>query len=182
MKRLIAVLVLLVMTPAGALAQNSDPPNADHPPNGLGYIFYGGATHSMGQTAGFGGEAYVKGLGANIEIGTAGYTTSAYGNPNWIGTGSLDLTYHYFGKRTWTKAAPFVTGGFTDFFGQDTDISENQAFGFNLGGGVDFFAARHFGLRLDVRYYGHGDHILWPSFPGVDQLSFTAVRVGMTFR
>lgn len=183
MKKLIATLALLLIAPAWMPAQNADSQNAGHAPRGLGYIFYGGATHGIGQTAGFGGEAYFgEGMGASIEIGTAGYTTSAYGNANWIGLGSLDLSYHYFGKKLRGRAAPFVTGGFTDFFGQDTDIAENQARGFNLGGGVDLFANRHLGVRLDVRHFGHGDHILRPSFPGLAQFSFTAVRLGMTFR
>lgn len=178
MKKLIPIVALLLMVPALVSAQNTD-----HQPRGLGYIFYGAATHQMGQTAGFGGEAYVyKGLGAGFEIATAGYNTSAYGNPNWIGVGSLDLSYHYFRKEVQGRAAPFVTVGYTDFFGQDTDVSENQARGFNVGGGVDLLAAKHIGVRFDVRYYGHGDHILFPSFPGVAQLSFTAIRIGLTFR
>jgi opacity protein-like surface antigen len=178
MKEFMVILALLFVVPASVSAQNTD-----HQPRGLGYIFYGAATHQMGQTAGFGGEAYVyKGLGASLEIGTAGYTTSAYGNPNWIGVGSLDLSYHYFRKKLQGRPTPFVTGGYTDFFGQDTDVSENQARGFNIGGGLDFFATRRLGVRFDVRYYGHGDHILWPSFPGLAQLSFAAFRIGLTFR
>jgi len=158
--------------------------DTDHPPHGLGYVFAGPATHGMGITTGFGGEGYFyKGLGAGAELATAGFTTSANGNPNWIGMGSANLSYHFFPKKVRGNVAPFVTGGYTLFFGQDTDnYTGSIAHGLNIGGGVDYFASKHVGIRFDVRYYAHGDHILWASFPNVTQLSFAAFRIGFTFK
>jgi hypothetical protein len=167
------------MVPVSLLAQDTD-----HKPPGLGYIFVGPATHQMGLTAGFGGEGYVyKGLGVGAELGTAGFLTSANGNPNWIGVGSANASYHFFTKKAQGKVAPFVTGGYTLFFGQDTfDYTGSIAHGFNVGGGVDYFASKHIGFRFDFRYYAHGDHILWASFPNDTQLNFAAFRIGLTFR
>jgi opacity protein-like surface antigen len=179
MKKLIATVALLLMVAASVSAQNTD-----HQPQGLGYVFLGAGTHQMGLTAGFGGEGYVyKGLGMGVEVGTAGLGASANGEPNWIGVGSADLSYHFFPKKIRGHAAPFVAGGYTLFFGQDTDTGTGSiAHGFNVGGGVDIFVTKHAGARFDVRYNAHGDHILWPSFPNLAQFSFVAFRIGLTFR
>jgi opacity protein-like surface antigen len=184
-RQLFATAVLLIMVPALASAQDTD-----HPPRGQGYFFVGGATHQMGVTAGFGGEVYIsRGLGAGLEVGTAGINTSTNGNPNWIGLGSADLSYHFFPKKIEGHAAPFLTGGYTNFFGQDVvpygpgpESPDHFTTGYNVGGGVDFFATRHAGLRFDVRYYGHGGRILWASFPNDAQLNFVAFRVGLTLK
>jgi predicted small secreted protein len=179
MKKVITAVALLLMVPTLVSAQNTD-----HQSRGLGYVFVGPATNQMGMTAGFGGEGYAyKGLGVGVELGTAGFDKSANGNPNWIGVGSADLSYHFFPKKIRGRAAPFVTGGCTFFFGQDTDTAGgNVTHGFNVGGGVDIFAAKHAGVRFDVRYNAHGGRILWASFPNLAQLSFVAFRVGLTFR
>jgi len=178
MKPIITIAALLFIVPAAVWAQD-----AYHPPHGLGYFFVGGATNQMNLTTGFGGEGYIyKGLGGGAEIATAGWDTSTNFNSNWIGMGSADLSYHVFRKKI-QGYAPFVTGGYTLFFGQDTDAGTGSiAHGFNVGGGIDLFSWKHVGARFDVRYYGHGDHILWASFPNVNQLSFTVFRIGLTFR
>jgi hypothetical protein len=179
MKKLITAAALLLMVPTLALAQNTD-----HQSRGLGYLFVGSATNQMSMTAGFGGEGYVyKGLGIGVDLETAGWNKSNNGNPNWIGLGSADLSYHLFAKKAKGYAAPFVTGGYSLFFGQDTDSGTGSiAHGLNVGGGIDLFASKHLGVRFDVRYYGHGDHILWASFPNVAQLSLVSFRIGLTFR
>lgn len=51
-----------------------------------------------------------------------------------------------------------------------------------LGGGVDLLARKHFGLRFDVRYYDHGGRILRYIYPKIEQFSFVAFRIGLTFR
>jgi opacity protein-like surface antigen len=189
MKKFITTAVLLFMVPALAAAQT-----ADQSPRGQLYIFAGDATHQMGLTAGFGGEVYIShGLGVGLEAGTTGFNTSTNGNPNWIGLGSLDLSYHLFPRHSEHRLAPFVSGGYTNFFGQDTcsglggclatdKYGPNYTNGYNVGGGTDFLMTRHLGLRLEVRYYGHGGRILWPSFPNDAQLNFVAFRIGLTFR
>lgn len=178
MKRLIAMVVLLLMVPASVLAQNTDQKS-----QGLGYVFIGGGTRQMGLNTGFGGEYVNKsGLGVGAELATAGWDTSANGNPNWIGLGSADFFYHFFPKRT-QGYAPFVSVGYSNFFGQDTDTpGGNFTNGFNVGGGIDLFASKHIGVRCDVRYNGHGGRILWASYPNLTQFSFVAFRIGVTFR
>jgi hypothetical protein len=179
MKRLIGTVALVILTSAWAMAQESF-----QAPRGLGYIYAGPATHQMGLTMGLGGEGFLfKGLGVGAEIGTAGFNTSANGNPNWIGVGSADASYHLFTKKAKGRVSPFVTGGYTLFFGQDTDAGTGSiAHGYNLGGGVDLFASKYLGVRFDVRYYAHGGRILWASFPNDSQLNFAAFRIGFTFR
>src|SRR6266699_3377090 len=118
MRQIIAKAALLLMLPALATAQNTD-----HRSRGLAYVFVGAGTHQMGLTTGFGGEGYIyKGLAMGLEVGTAGVGTSANGNPNWIGLGSADASYHFFPKKIQGNAALFVAGGYTNFFGQDVFV------------------------------------------------------------
>ncbi len=180
MKRLITAACLLVMIPGVALGQNSD-----HPPRGQGYVFVGGGSHKMTPTVGFGGEGYIgKGVGLGAELGVGGLSTAS--DPNtMLGLGSLDASYHFFPKKAVGNAAPFVSGGYTVFFGHNTIINGGKDLttnGFNIGAGVDALATKHLGMRLDVRYYGHGGRILHYTFPDMNQFNFVAVRVGVTFR
>jgi hypothetical protein len=178
MKKPIVTIALFLMMPALAAAQNTDQKS-----QGLGYIFAGDGTHGMGLTSGFGGEYINKsGLGWSAEIAAAGFRTSANGNPNFIGVGSTDLTYHFFHKKA-QSYVPFVAGGYTIFFGQDTDTpGGNVTNGVNIGGGIDLFASKVVGLRFDVRYNAHGGRILWASYPNSSEFSFVAFRIGLTFR
>ncbi len=178
MKNAIALAALLIFVPAVVVAQSTD-----QNPHALGYIFVGPATNHMALSAGFGGEGYVsKNFAIGLEAGTTGFTTTSRGNPNWIGLGSANFSYHFFPKQYKGKVAPFVTGGYTNFFGQDTDAGGNSTSGVNVGGGVDLFFSKHMGVRFDARYYAHGGRILWPSFPSGTDFSFTAIRIGLTFR
>jgi hypothetical protein len=187
MKKLIATVALLLMVPAWGSAQDTD-----HQPHGLGYVFLGLGTQGMGFTSGFGGEGYLsKGLGLGAEVGAAGLGASNNRNPNIIGVGSVDLSYHFFPKKIHGKPVPFVEGGYTIFFGQDVELLSpgcplfgcgHYQNGFNIGGGIDIFGTKHAGVRFDVRYNGHGGRILWASYPNLAQLSFVAFRIGLTFR
>jgi len=142
----------------------------------------------MTPAAGFGGEVYVfKGLGIGAEVGVAGLDIR--GNRNKMtGVGSADLSYHFFPKKIRGNAAPFVAGGYTVFFGHNTHTGTGlwghkplMTQGFNVGGGIDVFASKHVGVRFDVRYHGHGGRILNYIYPDLDQFSFVAVRVALTF-
>jgi len=178
MRTIIVLAALSLFVPALAVAQSTD-----QTPRGLGYFFVGPATSHMALTTGFGGEGYVaKNVAIGMEAGTTGFTTTSRGNPNWIGLGSANFSYHFFPKKYKGKVAPFVTGGYTNFFGQDTDVGGNSTNGVNAGGGVDLFGSKHLGFRVDARYYAHGGRILWPSFPSGTDFSFTAIRIGVTFR
>jgi len=195
MNRLIAAAALLMIVPALAPAQDNF-----QPPRVLVYGFVGGATHRMALNAGFGTEFYLyKGLAIGPEFDAAGIggraNSNPNSNPNIIGLGSLDASYHFFVKKRTGAFAPFVAGGYTAFFGQDTDTCcGNIQHGYNLGAGLDVMATKYFGVRIDVRHYGHGGSILWASFPAdclsggeivkplPCQLSFTAIRFALTFR
>jgi opacity protein-like surface antigen len=184
MKKLIANMAWLFLIPMLASAQK-----ADHPPRWQGYGFVGAGTHGMTPTAGFGGEVYVtKGLGIGAEVGAAALTTQRV-TAKTTGVGSADLSYHFFPKKIRGNGAPFVAGGYTVFFGHNTHTGTGlwghkplMTQGFNVGGGVDLFASKHVGVRFDVRYHGHGGNILNYTYPNLDQFSFVAFRIGVTFR
>lgn len=180
MKSLITAAIFLILAPGWALSQN-----ADHPPRGQGYVFVGAASRHMSPTVGFGGEGYFKnGLGAGMEIGAAAVTDLKNSDPDRVlGLGSANLSYHFFPRKPATKAAPFVSGGYTLFFGHNATINVPKGLttnGFNLGGGVDIFATRHLGARFEVRYYGHGGTILHFIYPNIQQFNFVAARVAVT--
>ncbi len=179
MMKHIVIAVCLFMVPTLMSAQDTY-----HPPRGLGYGFVGTGTHSMNFTTGLGGEAYVaKGLGMGVELGAAGAGVSpSEDSSKMIGVGSADLSYHFFTERNRGRAAPFVTGGYTTFFGHNAGNGKRPTHGFNVGGGVDLFTTKHLGVRFDIRYFGHGGRILRYAYPDLDQFSFVAFRIGMTFR
>ena len=181
MIKLIVTAIFLLMVPAWMSAED-----AERPPRGLGYGFVGAGTRGMTPTVGFGGELYVaKGLGVCAEIGATALTFQ--GSDKTTGLGSADVSYHFLPKKIRGNAAPFVAGGYTLFFGHNTGNYTGSGKplttqGFNVGGGVNVFATKHIGVRFDVRYYGHGGRILRYPYPDLDQFSFVAFRVGMTFR
>lgn len=181
MNKLISIAALLFLIPTFAVAQDTY-----HQPQGLGYGFVGAGTHKMSLTTGFGGEVYVaKGLGFGAEVAAAGLnTTDNYGQSNMTGVASGDVSCHLFPKNIRDNAVPFVAGGYTLFFGHNADDNGKDVTtnGFNIGGGVDAFATKHVGVRLEVRYYGHGGRILRFTYPNLDQFSFVAFRIGVTFR
>jgi hypothetical protein len=157
MKELIATAGLLLVVPMLASAQN-----ADHQYRGQGYLFVGQATNDVTITAGFGGDGFVyKGLGLGAEVGYAAHD-------NGRGIGSANVSYHFLHTAN-HKVEPFVTGGYSLFFG------DGVANGFNLGGGVNIWSSKCAALRLEVR--GHPD-----SGDPFDGGSIVAFRIGVTFR
>jgi hypothetical protein len=196
MKRLITTATLLAIMPALASAQN-----ADNPSRGQAYFFlapivtntryvvnpaYYGVVFTPGEplpadlnftevggvNAGFGGEVFAhKGLGLGAEAGYAGPDWSFSGG-GAVGVVSIDASYHFFSKKNRRRAEPFATGGYSLYFG-DRRAFQN---GFNLGGGVNIWVAKHAALRLEVRNQGHINYF-HSSFT-----HFVAFRIGMTFR
>jgi len=196
MKKLIAAAVFFLMAPAWAPAQR-----ADIPVQGEGYIFiapivsntqyifntaYAGVVfpddtpppsnlffHKRGGVnTGFGGEVFVyKGLGVGAEAGYAAPNWSFNGN-NGVGVVSMDASYHFFSKKNHRKIEPFVVGGYNLYYGDRTDTQN----GFNIGGGVNLWVAKHTALRLEVR-----EQDLIRDFHS-PFTRFVAFRVGMTFR
>ncbi len=192
MKKLISTTALLLLIPAWAPAQNADDPhhvqgyfflgpivtnsrNVFNPAY-LGVVFPPGEpmpadlfTHERGgATAGFGGEVLVyRGLGVGAEVEYAGPDWS-FGR-NGMGVGSVDASYHFLGKG---RVEPFAVGGYSLYFGDRTATQS----GFNVGGGVNLWFAKHAALRLEVRGQGNIDYFR-SSFA-----HYIAFRVGMTFR
>jgi len=192
MKKLLAATVLLLLATAWARAQN-----ADRPSRGQGYAFigpivsntqyvfnpaYAGVVFQPGEpppadlffrkrggaNAGFGGEVFVyRRLGVGAEFAWAG--------PNWtfgsegLGVGSLDASYHFFRHG---RLEPFVIGGYSLYFGDRTATQS----GFNAGGGVNLWMAKHLALRLDLRDQGNINYFHSPF------TNFIAFRFGLAFR
>jgi hypothetical protein len=180
MHNLIAATGFLLLIPPSLLAQNNNQP-ARH----LAYVFEGFGSRGMGFYTGFGGEGYLRNeIGLGADVGVVGLGTFAHGNPNKIGVGSADMSYRLFSNRAIAILGPFVSGGYTMFFGQDTGTPEggNLTHGFNIGGGSSIWETKHYGGRFEIRYYGHGGRILWASYPTVAQFNFIAFRFAMTFR
>ncbi len=124
-----------------------------------------------GVNTGFGGEMFLhKGLGAGVEFG--------YAAPEWrfgrigLGVGSANASYHFFGQNNGRRVEPFVTGGYSLYFGDRTAFQS----GFNLGGGVNIWMAKHVGLRFELRDQDHIDYFHSPF------TRFVAFRIGVTFR
>ncbi len=181
MNKFTTTVAMFMMTTGIVFAQETN-----HQPLGLGYVFVGDATHSMGPAAGFGGElTSSSGLGLGLELGATGFTRPGdiHYNSYTIGVGSADVMYHYFDKKTKRQIiSPFVAGGYNTLFGHSSLSLGKNTSGFNLGGGVDLFASKHAGLRFDARYYGHGGSILKNAYPDLAEFSFVAFRVALTFR
>ena len=186
MKAIIATVILLLAAAAIASAQETPEHGTGYPPRGMGYGFVGAGTEGMGLNAGIGGEVrVVNGFGVGTEFGGIGL--AAKDNNKTTGLWSLDPIYHYFPRNPREKVAPFFAGGLSEFFGHNTHTEFGgggayHTFGFNVGGGLDVFATQHTGVRLDLRYYGHGGRILNWVYPNVQQFSFVAFRVAVTFR
>ena len=132
-----------------------------------------------GNNTGFGGEVLInkgidKGLGVGVELGYAGSDWSFNGEGSAVGVGSIDASYHFFGKKSRRKVEPFATGGYSLYYGERTTTQS----GYNLGGGVNLWVFRHAALRLEVRYQGGINY-----FDGFSPFThYVAFRFGMTFR
>ena len=172
MKRLIATAVLLLMAPAIASAQN-----AEKQSQGEGYVFIAPILSNKqfdgrsGVNTGFGGEVFVyKGLGAGVEAGYAAPDLK-FGRIG-LGMASFDASYHFFSRKNHRNIEPFVVGGYSLYYG-DRSATQNS---FNIGGGVNWWLAKHAAFRLDIR---DQDHINYFHSPFT---RFVALRVGVTFR
>jgi len=127
-----------------------------------------------GNNTGFGGEVLIhKGVGVGIELGYAG-DWSFSGTGSALGVGSADVTYHFLGNKSRSKIEPFLTGGYSLYYGERTTTQS----GFNLGGGVNLWLIKHVAPRLEIRYQGGIN-----GFHGYSQFNeFIAFRFGVTFR
>jgi hypothetical protein len=180
MNKIIVAIALYILFPQFAAAQEPR-----HPPRAIEYGFLGGGTQGLGLNAGLGLEVLTHGFGVGTEFGGTGF--AANDSNKTTGIWCLDGVYHYFSPKPRGIVAPFVAGGLTDFFGHNTHTQYGgggayHTIGFNVGSGVDILATQHAGVRFDVRYYGHGGRILNWVYPDVQQFSFVAFRIAVTFR
>ena len=198
MKKLIATISLLLTAPAFVWAGNTDDlvegqfyfftapvvSNTQYyfNPACIGVSFPPGQplpakcnlTKVGGNNTGFGGEVLVrKGVGVGVELGYAGPDWSFDGS-GAVGVGSIDASYHFFGNKSRRRVEPFVSGGYSLYYGQRTTTVS----GFNLGAGVNLWVIKHAALRLEVRHQGGINR-----FDGFSQFThYVAFRFGMTFR
>jgi len=179
MKRPIAAVALLLVAPA--LVRAAD---ADDSVQGQFYSFVApivsntqsgiNSTSAGGYSTGFGGEVLIhKGVGVGIEIGYArNWAFSGQGTA--VGVGSVDATYHFLGNKSRKTIDPFLTGGYSLYYGERTTTHV----GFNLGGGVNLWLSKHVAPRLEIRYQGGINGI-----QGIIQFNeYAAFRFGVTFR
>ena len=178
MKLRIAIMLLPFLTLPLLQAQDSNKSGSNISAQGRGYFFvgpiaatYAGPAPNWGHQINTGAGAEVlfyRGLGVGFE---AGYARS--GNVyQSVGIGSFDVCYHYINRKHPRRVEPFVAAGPSVFFGNGGNPG-----GFNVGGGINVWLAKHLALRFEVR-----DHlgISALEFPG--RTGFVAFRAGVTFR
>ncbi len=142
MKKILIVIWILVILPALAASQEKI-----RRTSARGYAFISpGVAIGGGSTTGFlhfggGVEARLyKGLGIGGELGYLApfqYTS--------MGVGLLSLDGLYYFEKAGTRAAPFVTGGYSLVF------RNGHANAMNFGGGFDYWFRDKLGLRFEVR-------------------------------
>ena len=168
MKILIATSALLLILPTFTAAQD-----ATHKYRAEGYIFIGEGLYSEDNAhfgishVGGGGEVLLfRGLAVGGELG-------AMGRPgDGVGLFSVGPSYHFLRASSKSKLVPFVDGGYTRPFGNDTfTYSDNL---FNFGGGFHYWVFKRVGLRVEFRdYVDHGFR---------ETSHFPAIRIGLALR
>jgi len=167
MKKLGLAVALLLTAPAWGRAEN-----ADRTIHGQGYLFIGPIATSYGYeggglNTGFGGELLLtRDWGVGAELGYVGNSQGPL-----LGMGSIDFTNHFLAEKHRSRVEPFASGGLSLYFGE-----RNVESGFNLGGGVNLWAAKHFGLRFEIR------ENLGISREEFAITHFAAFRIGVSFK
>jgi hypothetical protein len=149
--------ILILAVCGGAPAQSTS-----------GYVFFApGGVSSHGYTSmtmhvGGGVDAHVaRAFGANVELGALALQNDLLGA---MGVLSLGPTYHFTRRRD-SRVEPFAAGGYSLMF---RDGHRNL---FYFGGGVNYWATRSLGLRLEFR-----DHV------SNDPAHFWSFRFDVAFR
>lgn len=138
---------------------------------GNAYVFFApGAVTCCGGSemtiqAGGGGEVqFLKRLGAGLEVSGLGLADSPQNGAGFV---SLNGYYHFRPERE-KRLDPFVTGGYTAL------VKMGHVNMGNYGGGLHYWFARHFGLRVEFR-----DQI---RNYRTETLHYWGVRFGVAFR
>lgn len=80
-------------------------------------------------------------------------------NNTFTTVGNTNMDMYHFGivyefRSPEAKIKPFAAAGlgWTHFGNGDSIVGFSNRYSYNLGGGIKYFPARHFGFRLDIRY------------------------------
>ncbi len=121
-----------------------------------------GTNNSSGLIHLGGGGEYVfpMRVGVGAEVGFLGRTSL-----DVLGTASLNGYYHFQRNGSW---APFVTGGYSNFF--TFTGHSNLA---NFGGGVNYWYKDHLGIKLEFL-----DHLS----TGTNSANYAEFRFGFNFK
>ena len=164
MRRFWGCICFFVLFSCLGFAQERDKPRAN-------YFFFAapGVRHDTGSsTFGIGGgaEGYVyRGLGFGFDAGGIN-TSSTTGVRNWSGMLTLNCILN-FNPADKSKFSPFVIVGTTAISGFDVP------FGYNFGGGIQYWFHKHIALRVEFR-----DHVL----TGMHNHHYPQGRIGISFR
>lgn len=152
---------------------------ADSPIGWQGYLFLAPGTGAIGRFVngranihvGGGGEALVyKGLGVGGEIGAVTPWSSPGGgficclSQTTIGLTSTNFSYHVLPGSADRRLEPFVTGGYSLFFGRP------HSSGYNVGAGLNVWVNKSVAMRVEVREQKSYWHEVF------------GIRIGVTFR
>ncbi len=164
--RPLVVMAILVCEPAPGLAQRTH-----------GYFFVAPGRSPDGYTEhiGIGGElALPKRFGAGLELGLHGQAKGLTHVRNVFFLASLNGYFHFPLSDPNTTWDPFVTAGYSS---AETIcvFSCRSANLFNFGTGANYWFARHFGFRAELR-----DHV--GNFYGGPAGHYWGVRFALTFR
>jgi hypothetical protein len=139
--------------------------NNEH--RGYGYVYAGplGSEDGAGITAGGGGDGLIYrglSLGGDFAVLSPG---SRWGRS--FGAASFNGGYHFINASASGKVVPFVTAGPMAFFG------DGVGYGFNAGGGVNYWFKERLGARFELRGHIPVNTDLQPLY---------SFRVGLSFR
>jgi hypothetical protein len=165
MRNLTMTYLVVVAFTTLAAAQDFQAPRAfGHVSLGIGGI-RGSDSSPLAQIAGGGERVLYKGFSSGPELS---YIFAPGDLSDGFGLFSTNVAYRFFGLGTTGKAVPFVTGGYSAAFRNETGHLVN------FGGGMDYWLTNHAGLRFEFR-----DHV-WPDRYG-ETLHILTYRIGFVF-
>jgi hypothetical protein len=149
MNRSIIVIVLAILISGIAQAQTSAPQIEEE------RQFHIYAVAGLARPSG-GGSNFQVGGGVEIflleGLSAGGEFSRIIADGGGVNNLSANGTYHLMGQSRSKKFDPYVTGGYSRFFGSDGGTNA-----LNFGGGVNYWLSEGLGLKADFRdYYVRG--------------------------
>jgi hypothetical protein len=142
--------------------------------SGIGYLIAGGGSSTGAGCCTYQGvngfSQYAAG-GEFVASQTVGFGAELGGikKHNSFVYVSVDASFHFLRNAKAGKADPFITGGYT--YASDLFATANGA---NFGVGLNYWFARHFGVRAEFR------DMVFPA--SAITANFWAIRGGIAFR